>query len=1040
MIQMQSRSLFLRVGAILMLVGLLVSSFYWSSAASTSRNTTPNQKSAGAPTEMTTPSALAGLGGSPLLTVGRYSSLFTLPQAPPPITVTTYASDCTTSKTVFNRADADPNGKIICAVITGAPSYWRVIWSNADSVAVQDTPVGSGSSTFTLTAGSSLGDWRVILYEPFGGTVQAVASFTVLDTGSPVADVTVGKGPKSDAPAAGSQVIFAVQVKNYGPSSASNVQLTDSVPANTTFSSFMQLTGPSFTCTNPNAGDVPPAMTTCTIANLDRGDTATFLATYVIDSGTAVGTEISNTANVPHKPYDVIKPDVPDNNTSTAVVNVGNPACVVTCPANITKGNDPGQYGAVVTYLVTDNGHCGTLSSSPSSGTFFPVGTTLVTVGGESGDPCSFTVTINDTENPTITCPANITTTESSPGAGADVNYPPPSATDNGPNVTTSCDHASGSHFDTGETVVTCTATDAAGNSDTCTFHVLVTPSTACVLTCPADITVNNETDACGAHVTFSASGSDATCDPIAYTTASGPTSSGSFFPVGTTVVTARAATGQACRFNITVVDAQPPAITCPPDKSATAPSDSCAARVDVGTATATENCSGVTITGVRDDGDVLTTPYPVGTTLITWTATDRAGLSSSCTQKVTVRDTVPPVVKLVSDINLSVPADSCTVEVPEVIDLRTTTEGRYGTAFDNCAGPERLTVVQRPVAGELKGPGDYTITVTVYDGDPEDTVNPPNSTTKTTTLHVTDTTPPTISCPANITKDNDPGVCGAVVTYATPVGSDNCAGATTAQTAGLPSGSTFPVGTTTNTFEVTDAAGNKSSCSFTVTVNDTEPPAISCPANITKDNDPGVCSAVVTYATPVGSDNCAGATTAQTAGLPSGSTFPVGTTTNTFEVTDAAGNKSSCSFTVTVNDTEPPTIATNGQTPVLWPANHAYHTFNVTNFVTAVSDNCGGVSVSDVVIQKVTSDEAENGSGSGNTLNDIVIAADCKSVQLRAERENSADGRVYTITFKLVDTHGNVKTTTSQVHVPKNLGVPVVDSGPHYTVNSNCP
>jgi len=123
-----------------------------------------------------------------------------------------------------------------------------------------------------------------------------------------------------------------------------------------------------------------------------------------------------------------------------------------------------------------------------------------------------------------------------------------------------------------------------------------------------------------------------------------------------------------------------------------------------------------------------------------------------------------------------------------------------------------------------------------------------------------------------------------------------------------------------------------------------------------------------------------------------------------------------------------------------LWPANHAYHTFNVTDFVTSVSDNCGSISVSNVVIQQVTSDEAENGAGSGNTLNDIVIATDCKSVQVRAERENSADGRVYTITFKLTDTHGNVTTATSRIHVPKNLGIPVVDSGPHYTVTGTCP
>ncbi|HBC05843.1 MAG TPA: hypothetical protein DC015_17020, partial [Aequorivita sp.] len=96
-------------------------------------------------------------------------------------------------------------------------------------------------------------------------------------------------------------------------------------------------------------------------------------------------------------------------------------------------------------------------------------------------------------------------------------------------------------------------------------------------------------------------------------------------------------------------------------------------------------------------------------------------------------------------------------------------------------------------------------------------------------------------------------------------------------QTAGLPSGSTFPIGTTTNTFIVTDSSGNTATCSFDVTVNDTEAPAITCPGNIIQSNDPGVCGAVITYTAPVGTDNCSGSTTIQTAGLASGSTFPVG-------------------------------------------------------------------------------------------------------------------------------------------------------------------
>src|SRR5439155_16971423 len=127
--------------------------------------------------------------------------------------------------------------------------------------------------------------------------------------------------------------------------------------------------------------------------------------------------------------------------------------------------------------------------------------------------------------------------------------------------------------------------------------------------------------------------------------------------------------------------------------------------------------------------------------------------------------------------------------------------------------------------------------------------------------------------------------------------------------TVGLPSGAVFPKGVTTNTFAVTDAAGRTSSCSFTVTVVDAEPPAIACGADVRVDADPGVCGATVAYSPPSGTDNCPGSTTEQTAGLASGAVFPKGVTTNTFRVTDASGSVATCSFTVTVVDREAPRI-----------------------------------------------------------------------------------------------------------------------------------
>ena len=125
-----------------------------------------------------------------------------------------------------------------------------------------------------------------------------------------------------------------------------------------------------------------------------------------------------------------------------------------------------------------------------------------------------------------------------------------------------------------------------------------------------------------------------------------------------------------------------------------------------------------------------------------------------------------------------------------------------------------------------------------------------------------------------------------------------------------------------------------------------------------------------------------------------------------------------------------------------IWPPNHKYSTVKVTDLVASASDICDpSVDIGDVRISKVTSDEPENAGGDGNTINDIVIASDCKSVQLRAERMGNGNGRVYTITFKVTDASGNVSTATAKVTVPHSQnGSPAVDDGPHNTVLSNCP
>jgi hypothetical protein len=142
-------------------------------------------------------------------------------------------------------------------------------------------------------------------------------------------------------------------------------------------------------------------------------------------------------------------------------------------PANITVPNDPNQCGAIVNYPAT-NGGCGSITFNPPSGSFFPIGTTTVTATANAGS-ATFTVTVTDTQAPTITCPANVTATTGGPNnPSVVVTYPPPSASDNCPGVTAQCTPPSGSSFLVGTTTVTCTATDAAGNTASCSFTVTV--------------------------------------------------------------------------------------------------------------------------------------------------------------------------------------------------------------------------------------------------------------------------------------------------------------------------------------------------------------------------------------------------------------------------------------------------------------------------------------------------------------------------------------------------------------------------------------
>jgi hypothetical protein len=177
------------------------------------------------------------------------------------------------------------------------------------------------------------------------------------------------------------------------------------------------------------------------------------------------------------------------------------------------------------------------------------------------------------------------------------------------------------------------------------------------------------------------------------------------------------------------------------------------------------------------------------------------------------------------------------------------------------------------------------------------------NTATSSFTVTVQDTTPPTITVPANITAEATSGA-GAAVTF-TASASDLVDGPVSV-TASPASGSLFPLGTTTVTVTATDAHGNTASKSFKVTVLDTAPPSITVPANITAEAT-SAAGAAVSY-TASATDEVDGPL-AVTCSPPPGSVFPMGQTIVTVTATDSRGHKASKSFTVTVRDTTAPGI-----------------------------------------------------------------------------------------------------------------------------------
>ncbi|RYY89611.1 MAG: HYR domain-containing protein, partial [Chitinophagaceae bacterium] len=305
-------------------------------------------------------------------------------------------------------------------------------------------------------------------------------------------------------------------------------------------------------------------------------------------------------------------------------------------PANITLDAQAQNCGRIVTWTApTASDNCSAIiNANWGPGSYFNVGTQTVTY--TAADPSgnvttrSFTVTIRDVEKPIILTCAPDTTVAAGPDCQALPVLPLPVATDNCPSSQLTFSNDAPATFLTGTTVVTWTVRDSSGNSATCQQRVTVADQSAPV---PVLAALPDVTGICVATVT-PPTASD--CSGIITATTADATT---YTTQGTHIVhwTFTDASGNSFvqLQNVILRDEEPPTIVCPRNIIAVADAP-CGRSLDPGTATGTDNCT-VTITGVRNDGRALGDCYPVGTTLVTWTAVDGAGNRASCEQTIVV-------------------------------------------------------------------------------------------------------------------------------------------------------------------------------------------------------------------------------------------------------------------------------------------------------------------------------------------------------------------------------------------------------------------
>jgi hypothetical protein len=384
--------------------------------------------------------------------------------------------------------------------------------------------------------------------------------------------------------------------------------------------------------------------------------------------------------------------------------------------------------------------------------------------------------------------------------------------------------------------------------------------------------------------------------------------------------------------FTVTIPQPEAPWLTCPPDAADTIIDDGCAMLVHrIANPTAVGFCLSDTtyvLTGATTGsgtGLVNYLLFKVGITEVEYTVYDTVGNSHNCSFEVLVRRLqIPPT-------SYTCPADTVEADVNPASCVATVTLLPIDT-IDVCHEIDSIWNNSPYRTSYANASGDYPAGTTTFHWYIQDVSG--NMDSCKVIVIVNDTIPPMLSCPVSVADNAGLGNCSKVpATLNDPSFIDACStanltwimtGATTGFGNGTVTDSTFNVGVTNVTYTATDAAGNSSSCSFTVTIIDITPPNLNLDSCINvsdtasfnnctkisgKINNPDYSDACWPVSTLILTWTMTGATSGSGFGTVTDSVFNVGVTTVTYKVTDPNGNFITCSFTVTIVDITPPNI-----------------------------------------------------------------------------------------------------------------------------------